>query len=232
MLSTLLVVMVTPALANRIEITDIDIEANAEVYAYLDFDAAPLQMKEVILEARNIIIFDNSWVADGYEAWIEYPDGTQEELPTFSELFPNWDFPEAFPTTLSLFELMHLSQNIESNPASDFQDTITNSSGTPEYFHRTITIPRRPSNALFGAPFATFSSRHNNIRAGAVGSTVNYNVGLSFGSQPAMFGTNFRGGMFISLSGTSGRTVSAFVSTDGAAGTGLMRVEGFDFFYQ
>lgn len=69
--------------------------AAAEQYAYLDLDNATPAMQEKILDARNTIIFSKDWVADGHEAYVgDFTTGEiLEVLPSFSELFPDWDLP-------------------------------------------------------------------------------------------------------------------------------------------
>lgn len=68
--------------------------SNASYYAYMDLEEAPAELQDTILEARAQIIFQESWVADGYEGQVTYPDGTVIELPQFSELFPDdWEIP-------------------------------------------------------------------------------------------------------------------------------------------
>lgn len=68
------------------------IEAAKEI-AYMDVNSASAEMQERILEAREVIIESESWVADGWNTTITHADGTVEEVPTFSELFPGWDIP-------------------------------------------------------------------------------------------------------------------------------------------
>lgn len=65
-----------------------------EYYAYLDLDTAPDELKPLIIEARNSIIYSKSWTVDG-QCSLYTPDGTLEALPEFSELFPGWDVPAA-----------------------------------------------------------------------------------------------------------------------------------------
>lgn len=60
--------------------------------AYADIYAAPEEWKEKILEARSEVIFSTSWAVNG-AGCIVHTDGTIEELPEFSELFPGWDVP-------------------------------------------------------------------------------------------------------------------------------------------
>ncbi|MCC7571433.1 hypothetical protein KO465_08990 [Candidatus Micrarchaeota archaeon] len=61
-------------------------------YAYMDIASAPDNLKETILEARNIIIYSQAWTVDG-ACVVVRADGTREEVPEFSELFPGWDVP-------------------------------------------------------------------------------------------------------------------------------------------
>lgn len=67
----------------------------AEALAYLDLDSAEGEMKDRILEARRILIFSTSWVADGYSGSVQNVKTGEiiRTLPTFSELFPGWDLP-------------------------------------------------------------------------------------------------------------------------------------------
>lgn len=67
--------------------------ARAREIAYMDMDTAPVAMRESILEAREVIINSQCWVADGYKGYLIAPDGTETEVPHFSELFPGWDLP-------------------------------------------------------------------------------------------------------------------------------------------
>ena len=69
---------------------------DAKKTAYLDYDSASEELKERILEARSIIIFNSNWVADGYSGCIQNVETGEiiETLPSFSELFPGWDMPE------------------------------------------------------------------------------------------------------------------------------------------
>lgn len=68
-------------------------QEEAEYYAYMNYDTASTELKETIMAARNQIIYSQSWVADGFECYIIAPDGTQEKVATFSELFPDWEMP-------------------------------------------------------------------------------------------------------------------------------------------
>ncbi len=66
-----------------------------EYYAYMNLNEAKSEIKPVIQEARNRIIFNTSWVADEINGRIRDEDGNIIEiLPHFSELFPSdWQIP-------------------------------------------------------------------------------------------------------------------------------------------
>ena len=73
----------------------------AEYYAYMDYDDASEETKELILTAREQIIYSKSWAADGVEVIVKHPDGTEERLPAFSELFPGWEMPTVNTTEIT-----------------------------------------------------------------------------------------------------------------------------------
>lgn len=74
--------------------------AEAEKYAYLDLETASDEMKEKILEARNVIIYASDWSGDDNDAFYIDAEGNAEKLPHFSELFPDWDMPVEEETDL------------------------------------------------------------------------------------------------------------------------------------
>ena len=68
--------------------------AEAEKYAYLDYASASEDEKAVILGAREYIIWQSSWSADGVPAFLTSPDGTVTYLPYFHDIFPDdWEIP-------------------------------------------------------------------------------------------------------------------------------------------
>ncbi len=68
--------------------------ATAAAYAFLDFDTASPKTKELILAAREKIIFSESWAVEYGTAWIETCDGKIQMLPAFYSLFPeDWAVP-------------------------------------------------------------------------------------------------------------------------------------------
>lgn len=71
-------------------------------YAYMDLDMATEPLKNMIINARNKIIFSESWTAQAGMAWVETETGEIEELPAFYSLFPeDWELPtENNPVTM------------------------------------------------------------------------------------------------------------------------------------
>lgn len=70
-------------------------EEDIQHYAYLDLEEAEESIRPVILQARNIIVHRQSWVADGVSGRIMRSDGSvKQELPEFHDLFPlDWEIP-------------------------------------------------------------------------------------------------------------------------------------------
>lgn len=70
-------------------------EKDIQYYAYLTLNDADPSLVPVIIEARNRIIFRQSWVADGLKGYVHDRNGDViEEVPQFSDLFPeDWDIP-------------------------------------------------------------------------------------------------------------------------------------------
>ena len=70
-------------------------EENIQYYANLSTENVDDSLKEIILAARNKIIFRYSWVSDEVNGRVCDENGTIiEELPHFSDLFPeDWDEP-------------------------------------------------------------------------------------------------------------------------------------------
>lgn len=68
-----------------------------EYYAYMILADAPEELQPVILEARNRIIHNSSWVADELRGWVCDREGNVIEIvPRFHEVFPeDWEIPEA-----------------------------------------------------------------------------------------------------------------------------------------
>ena len=83
-------------------------EDDIKYYAYLDLSTAEESLHSVILEARKIIIYRSSWVADGQVGYVFDENGKiVEKVPNFSDLFPpDWEEPiESIEVDLSYYSV-------------------------------------------------------------------------------------------------------------------------------
>ena len=66
-----------------------------EYYAYMNIHTADKELIPVILEARNRVVHDKSWVADCTDGWVTDGAGNIIEIvPHFHEVFPeDWEIP-------------------------------------------------------------------------------------------------------------------------------------------
>ncbi len=89
----------------------------AKEIAYMDMDTASTEMKAEILEAREIIINSQAWVADNYHVKITHKDGSITVVPHFSELFPGWSIPKCdMPGTYNVMSTSSRSGPFVSHP--------------------------------------------------------------------------------------------------------------------
>lgn len=70
-------------------------DSEVRYFAYMNLNGADESLKSKILQARNIVISNSSWVADGITGYVKDRDtGTITLLPHFSEIFPSdWEIP-------------------------------------------------------------------------------------------------------------------------------------------
>ncbi|MGG4107688.1 hypothetical protein AAXB25_27745 [Paenibacillus lautus] len=141
-----LILLLTPSLALANDRQDHYASMSQKELAYQDLDLSPEEWKDEILDARNSIIYSTSWTVDGQVAY-ELPDGTIEELPEFSDLFPNWDVPK-------LKEDVRKEQ-LAKLTAYDFQILAANYVGFVYLFE--------PSNSSATLPFYTFYTSANRV---------------------------------------------------------------------
>lgn len=68
---------------------------SSEELAYCNISEVPANWRDAVLAARNEIIYNEEWVADGYAGYIEDVETGEiiRTLTSFSELFPGWDLP-------------------------------------------------------------------------------------------------------------------------------------------
>lgn len=86
------------------ESSDVMSIEEAEQYAGLALDSATEEEQELILAAREVIINSQSWAADGLTVTVTEEDGIEYTLPSFSELFPDWDMPTTDTTEWTFTE--------------------------------------------------------------------------------------------------------------------------------
>jgi len=69
---------------------------NLNYYAYMEIESADPQIKPIIVEARNRIIYNTSWVDDDLNGWVTDEFGNVIAIvPHFSEVFPDdWEIPQ------------------------------------------------------------------------------------------------------------------------------------------
>lgn len=155
--------------------------------AYSDIDKADPEMREKILDARETVIFHNSWINDLCPDGIVFSyaiDPVKKEIgfyPMFSELFPGWDPPR--PN----------NENSEpSTPIESVEDCVTESGpleavidgvgaaaapiGTITIYNGSRYIPKGTSIAPNFAGKETVRNVRNTFRVNA---TQSYTTGLT-----------------------------------------------------
>lgn len=82
----------SPSVQTPAEQSALALDDAVQALAYADLDSAPAELRDVILAARCAIVYapDAAWSIDG-TAQVTRADGTVENLPKFSELYPDWD---------------------------------------------------------------------------------------------------------------------------------------------
>ena len=101
----LFLAMAVPAFATTTE------PPTVEKYAHMSLEGASQELAEKILDSRWELVYGHqAWTVNGAVS-IRHEDGTIEQLPEFSELFPGWDLAEisrhgaqtvaVFPNSLS-----------------------------------------------------------------------------------------------------------------------------------
>ncbi|WP_438498524.1 hypothetical protein [Paenibacillus sp. IHBB 3054] len=174
-----------------------------EKLAYSDLKTAPEEWKSAISAARNSIIYSKSWTVDGQVA-IEQPDGTIEELPEFSDLFPDWDVPKANvsksnenSTTLGdpIFTIM--AANYAGNVYLQAPPT---SGGSPIFYafntnaNRVSMVADSLPGTSYNAGYADLTDQYdvgwaNNLSAGRKMYLTNPNKNHSYGARASTHST-------------------------------------------
>lgn len=165
-----------------------------EEFAYLDYSSADSDMKELILEARRNIVYGNtSWSVDG-QASIIRADGTEEKVPKFSELYPNWDLDE-----------------ISKQDNSKIEENLGNALGNVS-FSDNVDLPLR-SNRV-GYTFYTFNAGSTSAKACArtLPLNTNINIGLEnkYTNKTVAWATNLKKNETLNVKTKSGERYGFF----------------------
>ena len=193
-------------------------EPQIDMSEYIDMDITEAQksIEDKILEARKEIIYNNNWIADGFEGYIgDTRTGAKEKLPTFSELFPDWDIPIEKVT-------LDTSVKADATPRSSkiiFQGTAY--MGTPTSVNSPTFFRTTTGGAWEIRSYATKIPGQN------------YNLGytnMSTGRSVAS-ATRLSVYQFLSIHGsrTSSITVGVRTSTYSTTGIGYFTVKRFPF---
>ena len=92
----LFLAMAVPAFATTTE------PPTVEKYAHMSLEGASPELAEKILDSRWELVYGHqAWTVNGAVS-IRHEDGTIEQLPEFSELFPGWDLPSRFTISMEL----------------------------------------------------------------------------------------------------------------------------------
>ena len=181
-----------------------------EAYAYLDYESAPDDVKEFILEARRSIVYgENSWTVDGHVS-IVHPDGTVEQLPEFKDLYPGWS-------------LEQLSLKGDSNTTSAYTPQAANFAGN-------VDIPPVVSGQT-GNEFYTFNSAHTYTDTWASslpGDRINIGYRDVDANRELGYASNLQLGQHAQLQYVTGVRIAVRCSTYSTPGEGFLNVVGFN----
>lgn len=185
-----------------------------EVLAYTDLANAPAELQEKILEERYKIIYSSSWSVDGSGVYID-PDGREEKLPLFSDLFPDWDVPQMDEKT-RLESLEMIEEQMMSR--------------TPEFVGWVYL--RDPSAAQSTKPFYGFDkglASYAKLEASSLpGSSFNGGFTNMNTGQDLIYKNNMAVGAVLKLDSLQNNVIyGARASTYSTIGDGLLKVHRF-----
>jgi len=233
--AVILVAMCVPAIAadNSLNVNlQLGLE-RLEFIAYMDIDAVSEDMKEQILEARDAIIFNEAWVADGVRGYILDENGNVEEVvPQFSELFPvDWDMPEV------------VSQESAQEMDVDIPMVSTRSTWVDIWFNGSKSLSNPPTDTN-SAAFCTgntsglvgtaYEYHYKTISTyGVYGNTSNeayFNVGYANNSTGASLGwyPDIANGKSFAIDAPKNTTVAVRASTYSNVGSWVLNVTAYD----
>ena len=126
-------------------LASIDVAPKTRALAYADFEKATPAQQEKILAARNEVIFSaEGWYDDQggvYAVNVNEESKTYQEVPKFSELFPDWDVP--------------------TEPDVDIGETAipTSSDTFTTRFNGTVSVPKYEEGVISGYFYTTGTIR-------------------------------------------------------------------------
>lgn len=197
----LLCTIVPPVYAMEISGDELTL-STPEHYAYMDLNTADAATKAAILEARNEIINNTSWVADGLYGYVTDAEGNViEVVPQFSNIFPSdWEIPDCILTNSD-------AEFPEASPYTwqqAFEGSVTMSTSFTE-FHTVSTgefaglVVETINTVAYNTDGGTYNIQYYNKTTGNVcGQKLNLDAGTSF-----------------SISAPEDATVSVRASTNG-----------------
>lgn len=193
--------------------------SNASYYAYMDLEEAPAELQDTILEARAQIIFQESWVADGYEGQVTYPDGTVIELPQFSELFPDdWEIP---------VESTNQEETVDVPAALPAMDAVVPATAWTTLLQAQVRL-LHPSDILNTPPFGKWSNLTGVLKTTvvALAAPTSCNIGYTNmkTNQSMGYSTGLPVGGVFQMNVTNAY-VGVRASTSSTVGYGTLRVQ-------
>lgn len=193
--------------------------ADISKYAYLDIDTEMASIEEKISNSRKEIIYNNSWVADGYTAYIgDVRTGKEEALPNFNDLFPDWDLP--------IEDTVEISYN---NTDSEIMPLAST------YIFNNLVYLYNPG-VVISRPFFTTTIGRNvqELRSFATslpGTSCNIGFTNMNTNQSITYGSNLSAWQYVRILGSKNSLVPIGVraSTNSTQGNARMVVERFLF---
>lgn len=199
-------------LSNAAFAISVDTLTDAETFAYMDILTAPKELKELILEARNTIIFSTCWVADGCEAVIYSSSGEVEEIvPQFSDLFPGWDIP-VLPLTPSISDTVSGLGTASASALSSITDYY--------YSIPLVNPPSSTNTPIFSASYYLPSYLKTTVLSLSPMSTCNVGyTNMSTGGS-LFWAPDLYPGQYAWFTATASLIIGVRASTYGTSGTG------------
>lgn len=116
----MILAMAVPALAATAE------PPTVEEYAQMSLEGASPELVEIILDSRWELVYGHqAWTVNGAVS-IQHEDGTVEQLPEFSDLFPGWNLTEISRHGAQTVTVFPNSLSAPASPrAIGFNSTIT-----------------------------------------------------------------------------------------------------------